>query len=63
MAYKKFRQPIVKTIICSCGSIAKLSSRKNYPFGKNSAPVKSIFYKCSNCKKETFKDNSKGGKR
>jgi len=51
------------TIICSCGSEAKLSCRTNYPFGKKSKRVTSWFYKCKSCKKMTFLNKEAGGKK
>ncbi|NCN99378.1 hypothetical protein GW923_04345 [Candidatus Pacearchaeota archaeon] len=43
-----------KEIGCSCGGTAKLSSRKNYPYGKKSDSVTSWFYKCKSCGALTF---------
>jgi len=43
-----------KVMGCSCGGKARLSSRKNYPFGKKSTGITSRFYKCSSCKNTTF---------
>ncbi|NCO11280.1 hypothetical protein GW924_01590 [Candidatus Pacearchaeota archaeon] len=52
MAFKRFNRDLPpKTIGCSCGGEAKLSSRRNYPFGAKSDPVTSKFYKCKSCKK------------
>ena len=49
---------------CSCGGKSKLHSRKNYPFGKNSKPIISEYYKCEKCGKIKFIETSqKGGKR
>jgi hypothetical protein len=54
-----------KTTKCSCGGIAKLISKTNYPFGLKSRPVKSLFYRCSKCDKITFviEDKQKKGRR
>ena len=56
---RNFRGPSVeKEISCSCGSSAKLGSRKNYPFGKKSKPVRTNFYRCKGCGKVTIKGPS-----
>jgi hypothetical protein len=52
-----------KTMGCSCGSEAKLSSKKNYPFGVKSKGITSWFYKCKSCKLVTFQDKDMGGKK
>jgi len=51
-----------KFVGCSCGGEAKLFSRKNYPFGRNSKSVKSRFYKCKSCDKVTFLEKERKGK-
>ena len=60
--YNNFGNTREKRISCSCGGNAKLSSIKNYPFGKKSKGRTSWFYKCTSCKKRT-QANSKGGGR
>jgi len=52
-----------KTIKCSCGGISKLVSLRNYPFGKKSKAVKSVFYRCKDCGERTFISDEKGGRR
>ncbi|MAG38219.1 hypothetical protein CMI45_02445 [Candidatus Pacearchaeota archaeon] len=52
-----------KTISCSCGSRAKLSSRTNHPFGKKSGGITANFYKCNSCKNVTFINKTVGGRR
>ena len=52
-----------KNISCSCDGNAKLSSRKNYPFGRKSKGVTSNFYKCKSCNKITFVNKEVGGRR
>lgn len=52
MKRNNFRGPqIEKEIGCSCGGKAKLGSRKNYPFGRNSDSIRTKFYKCKSCEK------------
>jgi hypothetical protein len=55
------RSTTERTISCSCGGTSKLSSRRNYPFGKKSKPITVWFYKCKECKKSSFLSNGKGG--
>jgi hypothetical protein len=43
-----------KSINCPCGDKAKLVTRKNYPFGKNSKARILRFYKCEKCNKIIF---------
>lgn len=50
-----------KIIICSCGSKAKLKTHVNYPHGKKSKAVKSLFYKCEKCGKINFAIKEKKG--
>jgi len=52
-----------KTIKCSCGVISKLVSLKNYSFGKKSKAVKSVFYRCKDCRERTFISDEKEGRR
>jgi hypothetical protein len=52
-----------KTSSCSCGGEAKLTSRKNYPFGKKSGSVTSWFYKCKSCGKCIYSNKVSGGKK
>jgi len=62
----RFRRFTVdKEVSCSCGGKAKLKGRKNYPFGKNSKPIRTKFYKCKSCGKEMIlsKDNNGGRRR
>lgn len=54
------RNTVEKTKTCSCGGVAKMGSRKNYPFGKKSDAITAKFYKCKSCSKMTFIDG-KGG--
>jgi hypothetical protein len=66
MAYQgRFGRRNVQTkfVKCSCGSEAKLKSRKNYPFGQKSKVVRSRFYKCSSCEKLMFINRNEGGRR
>jgi len=59
----RFRRfTIDKETTCSCGGKAKLRSRRNYPFGKNSKPRRTNFYKCKSCGevKVLVKANNKG---
>jgi hypothetical protein len=51
-----------KTIACSCGGNAKLTTKKNFPFGKKSKGVTAMFYKCISCKNRSYLDGDKGGK-
>lgn len=52
-----------KSITCSCGSSSKLGSRKNYPFGRGSKPIRTKFYRCKSCTKTTIITNSFSGKK
>jgi len=52
-----------RNIDCSCGGNAKLSSKKNYPFGKKSKAITSVFYRCNSCNKITSLNKDTGGKR
>jgi hypothetical protein len=63
MAFKRNfrREAPVTSVACSCGSQAKLSSRKNYPFGKKSKGITSKFFKCKSCKNISFLDKVAGG--
>ncbi|MEK6908705.1 MAG: hypothetical protein AABX23_01490 [Nanoarchaeota archaeon] len=36
---------------CSCGRTLKQKKRVNYPFGRNSQPIVTKFYKCDTCQK------------
>lgn len=66
MAYqKRYNQSTqtTKTVNCSCGGKAKMRSKKNYPFGRKSKGITSMFYKCVDCQKVTFINKTEGGKR
>ncbi|MFH1802485.1 MAG: hypothetical protein ABH864_03465 [archaeon] len=52
--YNPNRNAVEKKVSCACGGNARLSSRKNYPFGEKSTSITSWFYKCPSCKKVTF---------
>ena len=61
---RNFRKPNTpaKVVTCSCGGQAKLCSRKNYPFGKKSRGILSVFYKCGSCQKLRYVNKIAGGK-
>ncbi len=68
MAYNKKRNnnrnnERAKAVNCSCGDKARLSSRKNYPFGRKSDSITRWFYRCISCKKTMFVNENKGGRR
>ena len=66
MAYtRRFNRDSSKerTSRCSCGGEAKITSKRNFPFGRNSDSVTSWFHKCSSCNKITFINKDEGGKR
>lgn len=44
-------EPIRKSMLCSCGSSAKLFQRRNYPFGRKSGARVMRGYKCLTCNK------------
>ncbi len=53
-----------KQIICSCESMAKLKTFKNYPFGRKSKATISKYYKCDKCGgKKLLNEKQKGGRR
>lgn len=46
------REPLRKIILCSCGSNAKLSKRRNFPHGVKSKGRVRVMYRCIECLKE-----------
>lgn len=50
-------------VSCGCGGVSKLRSRTNWPFGQNSYPRKTSYFKCSSCGKENLLIKHAGGKR
>ena len=40
-----------RTIHCSCGSEAKLKTKKNYPYGRKSKCERTLAYYCNGCGK------------
>lgn len=55
---------IEKFSSCSCGSQAKLKTRRNYPHGKKSKAIVSQLYECEKCGNlKIVADKKKGGRK
>jgi len=61
--FKNRRETVQSVISCDCGGKSKLSSRKNFPFGRKSKCTVTKSYRCSSCDKVIFLHKTHGGKR